>query len=102
MHDLGCFELLKERLGFDWSLQEIYARVGRRWRIEQIVELIKSDFGGVEAARPQRGDIVISGNHIGLYNGAGWVEHRIKGRRVLTPMERYGVTRIIAVPGRAD
>lgn len=100
--NLGCFELLKERLGFDYSLKDIRAKLGYRWRMEQVISLIQAEYGARETEHAGQGDIIISGRHIGIYSGAGQVEHRLKGRRVVTPMDRWHIDCILTIPGGAQ
>ncbi len=100
MNDLGCYQALKEYLGFELTQREICKMLGPRWSVDDIVNLIGRYYRFKEIDVPaQYGDIIFSGKHLMLYDGAGMLWHYCRGRKVETRLKMIKVDRVIRVTG---
>jgi len=97
---LGCFEILREYLGFAETTKEVFVLLGRKWRKEDVIRLIAERYQGFLIEYPEvYGDIVFSGDHVGLYDGEGGLLHYKHKTRVVTPIGRIRVDTVVRVVG---
>ena len=98
IHNYGCYEIFAEVFGIPYTSDEIIKKIGNRWEQKDIIKILINDFFAVEVAKPtEKYDIILTGKHIGLYDGKNKMKHYLKCRKVSTDINRVQIDKVFRI-----